>query len=385
MKAFVFTDASLARHAGQFVWLDIDGEKAKNVEIVRKLKIAAYPTLYVIDSKDERVALRWVGGATLPQLHKLLDDGHLAVSAPRSGVDAVLARADSLYAAGSDSMAALTYQQALTEAPKDWAQYPRVMDATLFALDQSGDPRRCTELAAEAMEKLAGTTSGANAAVSGLSCALQLKPEDPKRQELIARFEARCKADVKNPAIALSTDDRSGIYLSIADAREDAKDEEGRKQTLTECVAMLEKAAAAAKTPEQRTVFDAHRVAVYRELKQPEKAVPMLQASEKDFPNDYNPPARLAVVYLDLKKYDEALASSDKALALAYGPRKVGFYSTRANIYVARGDSVSARGTLEQAIKEGEALPEGQRPKGTIASMKKRLADMGGSSGTASN
>src|SRR6185436_9762 len=113
-------------------------EKAKNVEIVRKLKIAAYPTLYVIDSKDERVALRWVGGATLPQLHKLLDDGHLAVSPPRSGVDAVLARADSLYAAGSDSMAALTYQQALTEAPKDWAQYPRVMDATLFALDQSG-------------------------------------------------------------------------------------------------------------------------------------------------------------------------------------------------------------------------------------------------------
>jgi tetratricopeptide (TPR) repeat protein len=235
------------------------------------------------------------------------------------------------------------------------------------------------------MEKLAGTTSGANAAVSGLSCALELPAENPKRKELIARFEARCREDVKNPAIALSTDDRSGIYLSIADAREDAKDDEGRKQVLMECADLLEKAAAAAKTPEQRTVFDAHRVAVYRELKQPERALPMLQASERDFPKDYNPPARLAVIYLDLKKYDEALASSNKALALAYGPRKMGFYSTRANIYVARGDSTSARGTLELAIKEGEALPDGQRPKGTIATMKKRLADMGGGTGTASN
>jgi len=385
MKAFVFTDASLARHAGQFVWLDIDGEKAKNVDIVRKLKIAAYPTLYVIDSRDEKVALRWIGGATLPQLHKLLDDGHLAVAAPKSELDAVLARADSLYAAGADSLAAQSYQQALASAPKDWSQYPRVMDATLFSLDQSGDPTRCTELAREAMDRLAGTTSGAGAAVSGLNCALQLPAENPKRKELIALFEARCRADVKNPAIALSTDDRSGIYLSIADAREDAKDEEGRQKVLAEDADLLEKAAAAAKTPEQRAVFDAHRLAVYRELKQPERAVAMLQQSAKDFPSDYNPPARLAVVYLDLKKYDEALAASDKALTLAYGPRKLGFYTTRANIYVARGDSVSARGTLEKGIKEGEALPDGQRPNRTITSMKKRLADMGGNGGTASN
>src|SRR4029453_12248972 len=163
MKAFVFTDASLARHAGQFVWLDIDGEKAKNAAIVRKLKIDAYPTLYVIDSKDEHVALRWIGGATLPQLHRLLDNGHLAVATPRSGLDAVLARADSFYAAGVDSIAAVAYQQALAQAPKDWPQYPRVMDATLFALDQSGDPSRCTELAGEAMGKTAAPTTGDHA------------------------------------------------------------------------------------------------------------------------------------------------------------------------------------------------------------------------------
>jgi len=385
MKAFVFTDASLARHAGQFVWLDIDGEKARNVAIVRKLKIVAYPTLYILDPKNERVAQRWIGGATVPQLNEWLDDGHAAVTGPRSGVGGLLAHADSLAGAGAESLAAQAYQQTLAAAPKDWSQYPRVMDATLFALDQSGDAPRCVEMAREAMEKLKGTTSGANAALSGLTCALELPAENPQRKELVALFEKRCQEVVVDPSIALSTDDRSGIYLSLADAREDAKDEEGRKRILTQDAELLEKAAAAAKTPEQRVVFDSHRLAVYRELKQPERAVEMLLASQRDFPDDYNPPARLAVAYLDLKKYDEALAASGIALSKAYGPRKLGFFTTRANIFVARGDSTAARETLEKAIQEGEALPEGQRPMGTIASLKKRLAAFGGGGGAASN
>ena len=379
MKAFVFTDASLARHAGQFVWLDIDGEKAKNVATVKKLKIVAYPTLYVLDSATERIALRWVGGATVPQLHKMLDDGLAAVAPPHAGVEALLARADSLYGAGEDSLAARAYQQTLAAAPSGWSQYPRVMDATLFALDNSDDETRCVELAREAMEKLKGTTSGANAALSGLSCALELPAEHPQRKELIALFEARCEEVVRDSSIALSTDDRSGIYLSLADAREDAKDEEGRKRILVQCAELLEKAAAAAKTPDQRAVFDPHRLAVYRELKQPERAIAMLEASQRDFPDDYNPPARLAVALSDLKRYDEALAASGRALSKAYGPRKLNLFNVRVGIFVARGDSVAARGTLEEAIREGEALPDGQRPNGSIANFKKRLAAFGGS------
>src|SRR5262245_60047790 len=295
MKAFVFTDASLARHAGQFVWLDIDGEKATNVAVVKKLKIPAYPTLYVLDSGTERVALRWVGGATVPQLHKLLDDGLVAVNGKGSKFDGLVARADSLYAAGADSSAAVAYQEVLAAAPKDWSQYPRVMDATLFSLSNSDGNERCAELAKEAMERQGATTGGASAAVSGLGCALALPAEHPRRKEWIDLFEGRCLKMVNDPSITLSTDDRSGIYLSLADAREDAKDEEGRKRMLSDDAAMLERAAAAAKTPEQRAVFDPHRLAVYRELKQPERAIEMLQASERDFPKDYNHPDRKRV------------------------------------------------------------------------------------------
>jgi len=385
MKAYVFTDTSLARQAGRFVWLSVDAEKPQNAEVVKRLKIPAYPTLYLMDATDQRVALRWVGAPSVVQLHKLLDDGRVAIAGGGSGLDATVARADSLYAAGEDSSAAVTYQQALKAAPRNWPAYPRVMDATLFALSSSDGNERCVELAADAMTRLAGTTSGANAAVSGLSCALALPAEHPRRKEWIAQFESRCRTVVKDPSIALSADDRSGIYLTLADAREDAKDEAGRKQTLEDCAALLEHAAAEARTPEQRVVFDSHRLSVYRELGQPERAVPMLEASQRDFPDDYNPPARLAMAYRSMKEYDKALAASDKALAMAYGPRKLLLYDNRADILVARGDSLAAREVLQTAIRDGEALPDGQRPNGRITSLKKRLASMGGSPATAQN
>jgi len=97
MKAFVFTDASLSSRAGQFVWLSLDGENPRNAAVVKRLKVSAYPTLFVIDPATEQVAIRWLGGATLPQLGTLLESGRAAIKSGRSGMDAQLALADSLY------------------------------------------------------------------------------------------------------------------------------------------------------------------------------------------------------------------------------------------------------------------------------------------------
>ena len=60
-----------------------------------------------------------------------------------------------------------------------------------------------------------------------------------------------------------------------------------------------------------------------------------------------------------MKRYDQALAASDRALTKAYGPRKMRLYNTRVDIYVGMGDSTAAKHTLEQAIGEGETLPGG--------------------------
>ena len=70
----------------------------------------------------------------------------------------------------------------------------------------------------------------------------------------------------------------STSYLSLIQARKDAGDAAGATKDAEAWAAFLEAQAAAAKTPEQRAVFDSHRLSAYLELKQPERAIPMLQA-----------------------------------------------------------------------------------------------------------
>ena len=90
-------------------------------------------------------------------------------------------------------------------------------------------------------------------------------------------------------------------------------------------------------------------------------------------PNDYNPPARLAVALHAMKQYDKALAASDRALAKAYGPRRLGILRTRAKIQAEQGAKAAARATLENAVAEFEALPESQRSEGMRAALRRDL------------
>jgi tetratricopeptide (TPR) repeat protein len=138
----------------------------------------------------------------------------------------------------------------------------------------------------------------------------------------------------------------------------------------------LDGEAARAKTPSERTVYDPHRLSAYIELHQPERAIPMLQQSEKDFPDDYNPPARLAIAYKEMKQWDRALAASDRAFARVYGPRQFTLWRVRVDILLGKGDQAAARDAVTKAIAAAEAMPDGQRSEATIASFKKRLAAM---------
>jgi tetratricopeptide (TPR) repeat protein len=135
----------------------------------------------------------------------------------------------------------------------------------------------------------------------------------------------------------------------------------------------LEKRAAAAQTPEERASYDFYLLRVYRDLGQPERAIPMLERSERDLPNDYVPSDRLARVYRVVRKYDEALAASDRALAKVTGAAKAMVLDGRAEIYAAKGDKNMAAQTLQEAIAFSEALPRGQRDEDIIAMLKKKL------------
>jgi len=377
MRAYVFTDPVLTRHAGQFVWLALDLEKAENAKYREQLAVNAFPSFFVLDPKTDKVALRWVGGATAPEMEKVLLEGRAAVrKTGEKGLALELAEADRLYGNADYGKAADAYARILRKSPPKWPPFGRVADSYLFALSMSDRNVECAQFAAKSFTKVRLGPSAANVSGSGLDCALSLPASSPDRARLVAELEKAGRDALARPENQFASDDRSSLYQELIAAREDAKDEAGKKALEREWIAMLERAAARAPNAEARAVFDSHRLSAYLEIGQPQQAIPMLEASERDLPNDYNPPARLAIAYTAMGQYDKALDASDRALAKAYGPRKIGFLKTREEIYEAKGDLSAAKKTLRDAIAYAEALPPEQRPNKTIESLRKKLEEL---------
>ncbi len=382
MRAFVFTDARLAGDAGQFVWLSINTERRANTAFLKKYPIPALPSFFVLDPLDESVALRWIGGASVEQVQSLLAEGRAAVVRRQTSpdhtpeADALLAQADRAFGDGRDGEAGALYLSAVRAAPAGWPPYGRAVESALYCLSGADSALACVRLAESAYPALRATPSVANVVSYGLSSAVALPESTAHRAEWIAAFEERARAVVADRALPISADDKSGVYGSLIDARTSAKDSTGAHALTVEWAEFLEDAAARATTPEQRTVFDAHRVSAYMELRQPERAIPMLLASERDFPQDYNPPARLALAYKEMGRFADAMKASDRAMSLVYGPRKLRVYAVRIDILTAMGDRARMKSTLEEEIAYAESLPDGQRSERAIASLKKRLDAM---------
>jgi tetratricopeptide (TPR) repeat protein len=377
MKAYVYTDASLERYAGRFVWLSINTEDAKNAAFLKQYPIPALPTLIVLDAKRDTVTLRYVGGATVQQLTKLLGEAEKIYQARAvSAADTHLARADRLASSGKQKEAARAYDEAIAAAPRSWKSFGRASESLLFSYSMAGDQERCATRALALYPRVKGTASAPNVASTGLSCAASLDKNHTKRIGMLRKLEKATRETFANKRVVMSDDDRSGLYLALIESADASGDDDEVVRLKHEWSSFLEDAAARAKTPEQRTVYDSHRVSAYLELGTPEKAIPMLEQSERDFPDDYNPPARLALAFKAMKEYDKALSASDRALARVYGPRKIAVYSVRADIYVAKGDSEAAKETIAQAVAFAKSLPEGQRSEGRITSLEKRLASM---------
>ena len=373
MDAFVFTDAGLARHAGQFVWLAINNENPRNGDFRKRFPTPGLPTYFVIDPARQTARVRWLGGLTVPALHALLDDVHEGRDTPPQLLGQV-AHADSVYGAGDYAAAANEYAATVAAAPAGWRGVNRLIESEMFALSQTGANDRGVALARASLPGLGRSPSALSVASEALDAAVSLPESLPGRAATVAEFETDVRSLVIDTTYSTAADDRSGAFISLLGARQDAKDDAGAHAVALEWSAFLDGQAARARTPEERAVFDPHRLSAYLELGQPERAVPMLQASERDLPEDYNPPQRLATAYKAMKKWDEALAASDRAMArVAYGPRKLLLYTTRVDIYVGRGDTAMARKTLMEAIAFAQALPEDQRSAARVASLQKKL------------
>jgi len=376
MRAYVFTDKALARHAGRFVWLEINTDLPKNAVFQEKYPVELWPTLFIIDPREEKAVVRFAGSATVAQLERIFEDGERAYRGQAEGAEAALAWGDARFGEGKPAEAVEAYARALSEAPADWSRRGRTLESLLTAMWSAKQFEACAHKAVQELPLVPRSASRANAIAIGLGCALSLPAENPTGRELMGKLEALGREVLAPPLIDMPADDRAGLYAAMVEAREAAGDEAGKKALANEWLTFLEAEAAKAPNAEARTVFDSQRMSAALVLEEPMRVVPAIEQSEKDLPQDYNPPARLANLYRRLGRLNEALAASDRAVAKVQGSRRLRVLSDRAAIQVDMGQKDAAVRTLQEAIDYAKTLSEAQVSKRQVEALEKKLAEV---------
>ncbi|AGC48751.1 hypothetical protein MYSTI_07479 [Myxococcus stipitatus DSM 14675] len=382
MKAHVLSSPSLGRHADRFVWLEVTTDLSQNAAFLGKYPIESSPTLYVLDPREEKALLRFHDTLDEAELEQLLDDGERAYKGSATGLEALLAQGDALYAQNRVVEAAKVLSEVLATAPADWSHRGRVVLTLLGALAETYDAPGMKACATKALEVLPGTPRSlawTHGARRGLTCALSIFPNEPEAtglEVLQGALEEKLIEAMSLPTVELTADDRSRLIQIQIWAREAAKDEPGSRKALSEWMTYLEAEAAKAPTPSARALLDSHRSHVAIRLKTPERAIPALMQSEKEFPRDSTAPLRLAQLYQAQGRLEDAIAATDRALVVAQGPRRVAVMGLRALIFKERNDTATASRTLRDALAYAESLPDVQRPMCSVSSLKRELAKL---------
>lgn len=374
MRATVFTDQALVKHAGRFAWLSIDVENEKNAAFLEKFPWEAVPTFLVLDPKSERAVYKWMGTADLQQLLQRFSEAEVALRETGGAAEKALAQALRLSGERKNKAAAVAYQAALQAAAPDWPSRPRTVEALILALQLDGQAEACARESMTLTATLPTGASFANAAATGLSCAMELPIENPLRAKAVAGLEPLVKKSLEFEG--LLADDRSGIYQTLAEAAGDRGDKEGEKTLNRAWLGFIETERAKAPTVEARTAFDSALVNASMAVGEPIRALAPLEEMERALPDDYNPPARLAIILKELGRYDDALAANSRALGKAYGPRKLSIFDVRAGILEKKGDRAAAQKTLEKALEFAKTIPPAQKSKRLIKLLTQHLEEV---------
>lgn len=365
MRATVLPEVRQRKQARRFVWLGIDTEEPRNAAFLERFPITSYPTFLVVDPRDGRAVLKWLGSATAGELSALLADAERR--RPR-GADATLARADRDQAEGRVDQATQAYVEALAQGGRRWARRPRAVESLVLALAGADRPQGCAETALREAPGLPRGPAFANAVATGLGCAVAGEPAEPWRPAALARLEPLAREALALPD--LLADDRSGLYEALSGARGAAGDREGERALAEAWWRFLEGERQRARTPELRAALDGPRVEAALTLGDPARALPALAASEAALPGDFDPPYRAARVLVELHRLEEARAAAARALARAYGGRKLAVWRLAARVEREAGDRAAEARLLDAALAYAAELPRPQQRPDLVATLR---------------
>lgn len=384
MQHFVLSDPSVVALADRFVWLAVDTDREVNADVVAALPIKAWPTYFVVDPRDGTVEARLVGSATPRELREFLERGERGLLATRGDAGSLPAgspllamrEGDRAAVEGRPADAVLAYDLALAGELGDRA--PDVLVSAITARRAAGDMAGCVQFGLEHLADAARTRSAKTAdfAAYALSCA-EDPGVDPGQVTAIRRAVVDKDGPVRkvllDPKAPLSDDDRADGLRILREAY-DALGERDMGTALAERqLAILKRAIASAPDARTAMTFNWPLSEVYVRLGRPADAIPALEKSVAALPEEYDPPYRLAWILLRSERAAEAVAPAEKALKLAYGPRKARVYGLLAEIQGARGDRAKQREALAAAVALWEGLPAGHQNPAALAAAQAAL------------
>jgi tetratricopeptide (TPR) repeat protein/thiol-disulfide isomerase/thioredoxin len=376
MKNYVLVDPSLRPLADRVVFAAIDTDRPSSAAFLERYKMTFWPTFFVLDPQKGDVVAYWPGAGSAREMRGFIEDALrvMDASAPPGDPLFSLAQASAARAAGDHRKALALYDEILSKVPASWPRRDDALSGKLAALAGSGDPEGCAKFGAEHVDEIRGAAAPADFASVALSCANKLAKsvtQDATRRKVITRLESL----VASPPPESTVDDRADALAILGGVKLEQGDAEGARAAHEKRVALMEKAAAEARTPEIAATYDYGRAISYVALGRAEEAVRMLSAREREMPKSYDPPARLASVLLRMGRFEDALAANGRALALSYGPRRLTYLRQRADIHGKLGDRKGQVATLREEVSGYEALAQGQRNDAGLADARRRLTE----------
>ncbi len=382
MRSFVFPDAGLRPAKDAVVWLSVETEAPKNREAVEKFPADGLPTFLLIDPDTEKIIGRWLGTSSVNEMRQFVLDNTASWRAARQGgkiSEALQAEQEGNAAQQKKdyTAAVAAYRRAVSLSAKNDSMRAARVDMLLSALMRQGTPeavKECVTLSRAELARMPASPTGADVADTAAGCAVKAG-DSPEARSLLTASLKRLESLAADPKAALSVDDRSSIYASLADHLDDLKRHDDAVAAMRKRAAILEAAAARAPDVTTAATFDAHRTESYLYLGEAAKAEALLSGREKELPGDYNPPARLARVLLEQKRAPEAEAAVNRALALmTQGPRKVGILGLKAKILQAQGKDRTP--VLREQLALMKSLPASQVNPATQQKVEKELASL---------
>ncbi|MDW8283165.1 MAG: thioredoxin family protein [Myxococcales bacterium] len=373
MRSFVFPDPVLRAVADRFVYVALDTDRPVNMPFIERFPINSWPTMLALDPgraanplSDERVLARWTGAMTAPELLMRLQ----RLTMQSEGVDRLLEQADAAAADGRWDVAAPLYAAAAQQSVVD---RPRALLGQIQALRERGDYNACADLVETSLAATGNGAAATDFAAYAASCLDHLDDAD-RRQRLRQGLRNYLVSLVHDPQAPLSVDDRSDGFGTLIELCDALGDRAAGDRHADARLRMLEAAANAARSPQEAATFDLHRLDSYRRLRRYAEAERMLIASVKALPGDFNAPTRLARLYYDMGRLEEALHYVNDALSKAYGPRRATLLELQANVRAALGQTREAVQSLLQAISVVESMPVRNEYK--LALLRKQITAM---------